>query len=591
LAVQICNIENANSADNTDLLAFFEGSDNPENMHLVFDKYTEVLRKMQEPGYELDLGVFGKKRCRIFYFGDYEALCKGLGHMGAGSVYPCLWCHIKLAQIRKPGGQPHCPKIKDAQGHWVDRENWPEDRTVEGMQRDAQDNLQRSGQSLEQLKANSKHFHSIYSEPIFPITTSMEHVVPPSLHILLGLVQRFFNMLETVCKSMDSGSIEGRDTDGTWLKESEKVHGYEIELEQKRHDLNWDEAILEGFRKSVKGEEGDGVAGQEPCDMPACALACVNPWVKTTGSARHARVRWFQCSNCGDGPEGLEGWFHLSCVGLCAADYENDNFQFICPICDGEINGPGDVIRKQVEKVKQRKNDVKRAKDIYEKQRVELDKVYQQIIKERGPYERELNRVLEDDLKVKRQSYHSQCFVGNHCKIMLQKYEALVNVIRDHVDYLKYESLFSQIRDILIPPSPDAGFFSQDQVSALVDKCYSFGVWFPTNFVNETIPPKLHMIVCALPKCVQTWYSLGLLSEHGLEGIHAQCNADERTYCRIRDDESRLNLVFQQHGHYATADKSPLKVQRRRCQIADCKGRYVTIDRMKQCNVCFASPE
>ncbi len=546
---------------------------------------------MQAPGYQLDLGEFGKKYCRIFLFGDYEFLCKILGHMGPNSSFPCLWCYMKLDQLRNPGGQPHCPKIKDAQGHWVSRDDWPADRTVADMQRDIQENKRRSGEVTKDLKANSKQFHSIYGEPILPVMCSMDQVVPPFLHIMLGLVQRFFNMLELVCKSIDNGNIEGRDIDGKWREASEKAQNLEMKLERKKYNLAWDEVILEGFRKSSRGEEHGGPDGGRPCEMPACAIACVNPWTRTNITDKNtARVRWFQCSQCGDGEGGDLGWFHLSCLGLGLKEYEDANFQFICPVCEGEVNGAGDVIRKQVQKVKEEKKTVKEAKDEYDKQKEELDRIYAEVCKEMGPKERELNDVLENVLKVKRQSYHSQCFVGNHCRIILEKNDNLVNVIRGHSDHRKFSLLFSKLGDILIPHS-DSNFLTQQQVDTLVDKCYDFGEWFPTNFVGESIPPKLHMIVCALPKCAQTWYATGLLSEHGLEGKHSICNADERTYCRVRDNESRLNLVFKQHGRYARVDKAPLRVKRRRCQLKDCKGRYITVEKVRQCNVCYALAE
>ena len=586
--MQICNVVNSNSADNTDLVAFFEGTDSDENMRLIFSKYTEVLKKMQEPGYQLDLGEFGLKYCRIFLSGDYEFLCKVLGHMGANSTCPCLWCHVKLEKLRNPGGQPHCPKIKNAQGNWVDRDDWPTDRTVEDMQRDIQDNIRESGQAIAKLKANSKKFHSLYAEPILPIICSIEHIVPPFLHIMLGLVQRFFNMLELVCKSIDDdGDFEGRDTDGKWREASENTQNLELILEQKQHDLEWDEVILEGFRKANQGEENGGADDGKPCDMPVCAMACVNPWTRTNITNRGAaRVRWFQCSNCGDGVGGTEGWYHLSCVGLGEQEYGDPNFEFICPVCEGEVNGAGDVIRNQVQKIKEKKKLVKKAKDDYNKQKQELDRVYEQVRETMGPKERELNEVLENQLKVKRQAYHSQCFVGNHCRIILEKYEALVNVISGHDKHDMYHLLFSKLCGILLPYS-HSNFLTQEEVDTLVDRCYDFGVWFPTNFVDQTIPPKFHMIVCALPKCAQTWYATGLLSEHGLEAKHALCNADERTYIRMRNNECRLDLIFKQNGRYARVDKASLRVIRRRCQVKCCKGRFITIDKIRQCNLCY----
>ncbi|XP_072040473.1 uncharacterized protein [Amphiura filiformis] len=582
LAVQICNVKSPNSADNTDLIAFFEALDSDENMRFIFSIYRDPMIKMQ--GVYYDLGPeFKNMRCRIFLFGDYEFLCKALGHLGACSTFPCLWCHMKLEDLRHPDGQPHCPKQKDAEGNWVDREIWPSDRSVETMANDLQKNTEASARNGKSLKTNSAQFHSVYGSHILPMTVSLDYVVPPILHIMLGLVQRFFIMLERICKDSDNVTVspQGRESGQKWKDATKRVQELESNLEENQENLKMEDTLLEGFRKSGSGEERGGASA--PCDMPACALACVNPW---KGKNARDQVKYFQCSQCGDGPGGEEGWFHLSCVGLGISQYNDDSFQFLCPVCEGDVSNAGDVIRGQVKKVEQLKKVVKKAKENYDKAKVDLDKIYRDVCKERGPKETELNRVLEDVLHVKRQAYHSQCFVGNHCRDILKGHNKLIEVLDDE-DQEKYGLLFSKLHGILFPYT-EARFLTQDEVNELVDKCYDFGTWFPTNFVEETIPPKLHMLVCAVPKCAQMHHTLGLLSEHGLEGVHAQVNADDRTYCRVRDNESRLKLVFRQHGQYAIADKTALRTEKRRCRRNNCKGRFVTVDKVKQCNICYS---
>ena len=49
----------------------------------------------------------------------------------------------------------------------------------------------------------------------------------------------------------------------------------------------------------------------------------------------------------------------------------------------------------------------------------------------RGPFEEHLNKVLEKELGVCRQAYHSQCFVGNHCKTILKGRQKLIDVLPD----------------------------------------------------------------------------------------------------------------------------------------------------------------
>ncbi len=46
------------------------------------------------------------------------------------------------------------------------------------------------------------------------------------------------------------------------------------------------------------------------------------------------------------------------------------------------------------------KKAVKEAKDVYDKQKEELDRIYAEVCKEMGPKEREFNDVLENVLQV-----------------------------------------------------------------------------------------------------------------------------------------------------------------------------------------------
>ena len=45
--------------------------------------------------------------------------------------------------------------------------------------------------------------------------------------------------------------------------------------------------------------------------------------------------------------------------------------------------------------------------------------------------EAHFNKVLEKELGVCRQAYHSQCFVGNHCKKILKGRQKVIDVLPD----------------------------------------------------------------------------------------------------------------------------------------------------------------
>ena len=83
-----------------------------------------------------------------------------------------------------------------------------------------------------------------------------------------------------------------------------------------------------------------------------------------------------------------------------------------------------------------------------------------------GPREKDLLQCL-DDIKVVRQAYHGNVFVGNHCKVILKNYERLCRVIADEAGlygkFVRLFSLFSQIQPILLRKS----FLTCSEIDAL----------------------------------------------------------------------------------------------------------------------------
>ena len=242
----------------------------------------------------------------------------------------------------------------------------------------------------------------------------------------------------------------------------------------------------------------DDAISDEACSFPVCALAHGNPY------SEHIDVKWIQCIECGDGPEGSLGWYHLGCLG--ATEYTDGMEQFVCPVCEGKVESANEVVEMQKKKVEKQKREVRKAKEECREAQAELKKVFDEISKDMGTAEKKLNEVLKEKLKVERQAFHSQCFVGNHCKIILAKHELLLEVLEDDCSIAevdRHRQLFKKLDGIF--KYNVARFLDPDEVDDCVNKCYDLGCWFPQNFENETIPPKLHMLVCSVPQCVTEW--------------------------------------------------------------------------------------
>ena len=123
--------------------------------------------------------------------------------------------------------------------------------------------------------------------------------------------------------------------------------------------------------------------------------------------------------------------------------------KYTCPVCKGHVENVEDVVLKQevvVDKLKERVGQIKTG---WDKSKSALQKVYDEVKSKMGPLEKRLGEVLENELGVKKQAYHSQCFVGNHCKIILNQSEKLIDVLDGFEEQGAYRELFSRLRVFL----------------------------------------------------------------------------------------------------------------------------------------------
>ncbi|XP_072023493.1 uncharacterized protein [Amphiura filiformis] len=581
LAFQFVNQNNSNSAAATNILSMFEATDTYCNMAHVFGNFTDQLAALQQKKTITINGIVHP--LRIFYFGDTEYLCKSFGHMGCASSYPCLWCNIQLKLLRNTNGAPHCP-MRLVNNKYVPNEDWPTSRTQESFQQDVANLLAEEEDEADRSRISGRDHHSISRRPLLPLPSDLLQIVPPSLHILLGLVVRYFKLIEKKCQHLDQGDMQDgvEQLDSSWRTISEIAKKAELELRENQDALNEELEILQSLQQAAKGRSVKGMTN-DACCMPLCKLKNCSP-----NEVKKTDISWIRCIECGEGQ--TKGWFHSYCVGLSKEESESDeNDDFVCPICSGEVSGPEDIIKLQQDRVNSHKALVNDKKTEYTSKKKALDDIYDEVVKNRGSFETNLNDTLKK-IGVQRQAYHSQCFVGNHCKIILSKIELLLDVIPACVFKNNMLGLFKRLRSIFRLFKSE--FLTDIEVRALCVRCWELGTWFPKKFPNESIPPKLHMLICHVPEFVQKWRTVGLLSEHGLESVHKDINSIERIYCTVRHSEEKMRLVIGNHQQRSNTDTASIQVSpknKKTCYMFEktgCKGRYVLRFKGSEERVC-----
>ena len=174
LMLQVANVRNPNSKHNTCLLTVAECKDTPDNLRRILSPYKdqiETLKTMQWDG----------KRVRLFLFGDYDFLLKLYGLSGAQSVHPCLYCLASKAQIQSPP---------------VFNQGNINERNLAQIERDY-DKFRRSGRQ----KTKAKLFNNVVRKPLLDV--EIDHVAPPYLHILLGIVKKHHDLIQKECHYLD----------------------------------------------------------------------------------------------------------------------------------------------------------------------------------------------------------------------------------------------------------------------------------------------------------------------------------------------------------------------------------------------------
>ena len=82
------------------------------------------------------------------------------------------------------------------------------------------------------------------------------------------------------------------------------------------------------------------------------------------------------------------------------------------------------------------------------------------------------------------------------------------------------------------------------QVLDLQTKAYEFGNWYPVNFPNQTITPKMHIMIYHMPELAELYHTVGMFCEQGGEALHPLCNKLDRQYVYLSSDVKRMQAML-----------------------------------------------
>ncbi|XP_074658656.1 uncharacterized protein LOC141911568 [Tubulanus polymorphus] len=479
LVLSVLNSTLVNSTDHTELISYFEAVDTYSNMKIIFGKIFDQLPQIRYV--ECSRGTLA---IRFFLIGF--------------SV---------LEQLRKRDGKPHTPD------HIV-----VQCRTVADYNVNAE--KQQPGQ-------NTK---SICNEMLVRID-DLDHLVPPPLHISLGLGLLFFEMLEQKCQEVDNEGLKDRD----------------IDLYR-----NWKEKSLDVC--AVQEELNQNISNAKQNDFVEC-IDCDSPYHKQCIFGPTAN---FKCMEC----------------------------------CTGKTMSADSIVKLKIQAISEKKSELADLKSRLSEAQNQLQEIFKVVNSSMGPVTKRLNEILAE-IGIDRQAYYGGCIVGNHINKMLKNDDKsnnpqkLCSVLSGHADddYTKFLELFERLSNLYALYTA-CRFLTADEKSLFRKLCHDFGRFYTDAFPSFTITPKLHILIYHAPDFVDMWGSLGLFGEQGLEGKHASVNRDNRIYCTVRDQVLRTKYLFINQGLYAT--KPPKSEERNEnASVVAFTSVKITLDSVKSVKGLF----
>ena len=131
--------------------------------------------------------------------------------------------------------------------------------------------------------------------------------------------------------------------------------------------------------------------------------------------------------------------------------------------------------------------------------------------------------VTLNKIKIACQAYHGNVFIGNHCKIILNNYEKLCDVVSDEPEFHEHISECFRIYSELDKSISAKRFLAETEINTVKSLCTGFG-HFTKYFPNENIPLKIHELVFDVPRFMAKHKTLGYLSEDECESKHHSIN-------------------------------------------------------------------
>ena len=427
-------------------------------------------------------------KIEFFLGGDFKYLDGILGTQGSSAKMPCSKCKVGLDHLQGP---EYCDctlrSLEEMEGHY--NANLCDTR---GGKRGHLD-----------LSSTGRYHESIKGRNLFKFSP-LANVIPPILHITLEIVLRLFNKLLDQCRIVDETYNKPN-----LVRIDKEWHQRSLDLEEKEvlvQEIGGDYIDLVNFGERLEGDI-DIIARQsdfsvkiklpqECCKSVCCVI-----------SEYDCNVNWIQCDTC-------LCWFHVLCEGFASSEIVQvkSSSTYNCLRCSGAVADLDSVKKHNVarlELLREKQKIVEKEFKLLRDECLRLKSLIEEMV---GPTERNLLKLL-DDIKVLRQAYHGNVFVGNHCKIILRNFVMLCDVISRKApevckDFKKVFGIFSEAHHYMAIKH----LLSDSDIESLCYFCEELGHVYPMVFPESPcLTRKMHELIFHVPTFANKHKTVGFI--------------------------------------------------------------------------------
>ena len=510
----------------------YSATDCVENLAKFHNMYFEQFRDLVENGI-----VYEGVHIPIIHLdkGDMKQSFYNQGLGGAAGTMPSRFSKVTLSHLRgnHKDGSPHTPEHC-----FIDDDDQLPIRTFEEIISKYHENFAKNEGNYDKMHKSQALFDNVVGLPLYPFK-SVYLLIIDILHFKLQSVKDGYVEMEKRCKGENALEDEEKeknrlenalDAEQSLLREkiehqvslSEEISSKDKKIQRIKFVNDKD---LKGLQSFVCADSGGvinkkfqkyGKSGKFDsfCPSSSCLLT------------KYDEIQWMNCEQC-------QSWFHPYCLRRLA---NSSNISQSCMKCQPIPNNIDELISElnllRGEYTKGQK-DISQFKDI-------IRKVSDRILRYKTKNQIDLDKKMIS-LGIDRKAFQGGQILGNHCDILLKKFEELLPFMPKQSDQSLFRDYFNCLNNILGPCSRPA-FYDNATIESINQNCFTLGVLYPKIFRN--IIPKVDDVVFHLPIFLKEYRTIGLLNSEDTERIHREFNSIMRDLVCVRDGPEKLKIAF-----------------------------------------------